>query len=104
MDTSEGHKVVIHGIDDREGHKVVIQGMMILKVTKWSSRELMILVGLLRLLGDRNTNGAGDLTSPKGPGLAPSPGLSRASGVTSKMGTTSGNQMKINLLFQIHIH
>ena len=80
---------------------------MILKVTKWSSRELrelMIVEGLLRLLGDRNTNGAGDLTSPKGPGLAPSPGLSRASGVTSKMGTTSGNQMKINLLFQIHIH
>ena len=80
---------------------------MILKVTKWSSRELrelMIVEGLLRLLGDRNTNGAGDLTSPEGPRLAPSPGLSRASGVTSKMGTTSGNQMKINLLFQIHIH
>ena len=27
MDTSEGHKVVIHGIDDRVGHKVVIQGI-----------------------------------------------------------------------------
>ena len=81
--------------------------MMILKVTKWSSRELrelMIVEGLLRLLGDRNTNGAGDLTSPEGPRLAPSLGLSRAGGVTSKMCTTSGNQMKINLLFQIHIH
>ena len=97
--------------------------LMIVKVTKWSSREWWSwrsqsghpgnwwswwaccnTHGSGRLLGDRNTNGAGDVTSPEGPGLAPSPGLSRASGVTSKMGTTSKNQMKINLLFQIHIH
>ena len=31
--------------------------------------------------GDRHTNGAGDLTSPEGPGLAPSLGPSRASGL-----------------------
>ena len=61
--------MVIHGIDDREGHKVVIQGMMILKVTKWSSRELMILVGLLRLLGDRNTNGPGEVDQDLAEGL-----------------------------------
>ena len=69
---------------------------------RWSWWAWCHIHGSGRLPGDRNTDGAGDPTSPEVTGLAPSLGLSRASGVTSNnLGSTNSVFSSVESLLAI---